>query len=199
MTTYGSCSSAKVSIRPKRLHSRRSPAGSSPGHARWPGVSPRCVAAFAAAPAGVDGHGATAFAIAQQLDAAVEEAAAAVERQHTDELEAFDAEMERLGYAERDAQRMRRRIDERHKRETRRTRIDLLLEGVTAIESVYRDVLASPAPALNSDRPGLRLAPRAAAAALDACHRTREAFLINEKGLLRLIALLMELPPAGTA
>ncbi len=155
--------------------------------------------AFAAAPARVDGHGATAFSIAQQLDAAVEEAAAAVERQHTDELEAFGAEMERLGYAERDAQRMRRRIDERHKRETRRTRIDLLLEGVTAIESVYRDVLASPAPALNSDRPALRLAPRAAAAALDACHRTREAFLINEKGLLRLIALLMELPPAGTA
>ena len=54
--------------------------------------------------------------------------------------------MERLGYAERDAQRLRRRIEERHKREVRRTRIDLLLEGVTAIETVYRDALARPAP-----------------------------------------------------
>src|SRR6185437_8952080 len=87
-------------------------------------------AAFAAVPARVDGYGATAFAIAQELDAVVDEAAAAVERQHKDELEAFDAEMGRLGYEEREAYRMRRRIDERHKRETRRTRIDLLLEGV---------------------------------------------------------------------
>ena len=77
---------------------------------------------------------------------------------------------------------MRRRIDERHKRETRRTRIDLLLEGVTAIETVYRDVLAAPAPALNRDRPALAVTPRAAAAALDACREAREAFLINEKG-----------------
>jgi hypothetical protein len=35
-------------------------------------------------------------------------------------------------------------------------RIDLLLEGVTAIESVYRDVLASPLP-LNLDRPALHV------------------------------------------
>ena len=62
-------------------------------------------AAFASAPARVDGYGATALAIAQELDAAVEEAAAAVERQHKEELAAFDAEMERLGYSERDAQR----------------------------------------------------------------------------------------------
>jgi len=115
---------------------------------------------FALAPARVDGYGATAFAIAQELDAAVEAAATAVDRQQKEELEAFDAEMERLGYAERDAARMRRRIDERHKRETRRTRIDLLLEGVTAIESVYRDTLAVPAPALNADRPALHVTPR---------------------------------------
>jgi DNA polymerase-3 subunit delta' len=156
-------------------------------------------AAFASAPARVDGYGATAFAIAQELDAAVEAAATAVDRQQTEELEAFDAEMERLGYAERDAARMRRRIDERHKRETRRTRIDLLLEGVTAIESVYRDTLAVPAPALNADRPALHVTPRAAAAALDACHEAREAFLVNEKGLMRITALLMSLPSAGSA
>ena len=54
---------------------------------------------------------------------------------------------------------------------------------MTAIESVYRDTLAAPAPALNADRPALRVTPRAAAAALDACHEAREAFLINEKGV----------------
>jgi DNA polymerase-3 subunit delta' len=156
-------------------------------------------AAFASAPARVDGYGATALTIAHELDAAVDEAAAAVELQHREELEAFDAEMERLGYAERESQRMRRRIDERHKRETRRTRIDVLLEGVTAIESVYRDALAAPSPPLNSDRPALRVPARSAAAALDACHEAREAFLITEKGVVRLVALLLALPPAGTS
>jgi len=155
--------------------------------------------AFASAPARVDGYGASAFAIAQELDAAVDAAAAEVEHQQKDEVAAFDAEMERLGYSDRDAQRMRRRIDERHKRETRRTRIDLLIEGVTAIESVYRDVLATPAPALNAEQAGPRITPRAAAAALDACRAAREAFLINEKGLVRLIAVLMALPTPGTA
>ena len=155
--------------------------------------------AFAGAPARVDGYGATALTIAQELDGQVDEAAAAVDRQQQEELALFDAEMERLGYSEREAQRMRRRIDERHKRETRRTRIDLLVEGVTAIESVYRDVLADPAPPLNGDRPRLGVPPRAAAAALDECRRAREAFLINEKGVVRLVALLMELPTAGTA
>jgi DNA polymerase III subunit delta' len=156
-------------------------------------------AGFASVPSRVDGYGATAFALAQELDGLVDEAAAAIDRQHKEELEAFDAEMERLGYEEREAYRMRRRIDERHKRETRRTRIDLLLEGVTAIESVYRDALAAPAPALNGDLVALRTTPRAAAAALDACHEAREAFLINEKGLVRLVSLFMTLPAAGTA
>ncbi len=145
-------------------------------------------AAFASAPARVDGRGATALALAEELDAAVEAAAATVAARQHEELEAFDAEMERLGYEQREAQRLRRRIEERHKRETRRTRIDLLVEGVTAIEGVYRDALeASPSATVH-------VSPRAAAAALDACREAREAFLINEKGVMRLVALLMALP-----
>ena len=99
--------------------------------------------------------------------------------------------MERYGYSDRDAQRMRRRLDERHKREARRTRIDLLLEGVTAIESVYRDVLAAPAPPLNRDRPALALHAAGRGRGARACRDAREAFTINEKGLVRLIALCM--------
>jgi DNA polymerase-3 subunit delta' len=153
--------------------------------------------AFAAAPRRVDGYGATALTIAQELDGAVSAAAAAVDERQAEELAAFDAEMERLGYEKRDAQRLRRRIEERHKREQRRTRIDLLLEGVTAIETVYRDVLAAPAPALNAGT-RLSVSPRAAAEALDACRTAREAFPINEKGIMRLVALLLSCPPAGT-
>jgi DNA polymerase III subunit delta' len=156
-------------------------------------------AAFASAPARVDGYGATALTVAQELDGVVNEAAAAVDLQHKEELEEFDADMQRMGYEERDAYRMRRRVDERHKREARRTRIDLLLEGVTAIESVYRDALAAPAPPLNSDRPAVHVTARGAAGALDACHEARDAFLVNEKGVMRLVALLLALPPAGTA
>ena len=71
-----------------------------------------------------------------------------------------------------------------------------MLEGVTALETVYRDALGDPAPALNRDRPRVSVVPRAAAGALDACRAAREAFLINEKGLVRLTHLLLSLPPA---
>jgi DNA polymerase-3 subunit delta' len=155
--------------------------------------------AFSSAPARVDGTGATSLALAEELDRAVDAAADAAAQRHVAELAHFDAEMERLGYTDRDAQRLRRRVEERQRREARRTRIDLLIEGVTAIESVYRDVLANPAPPLNADHARLHVAPRLAAAALDACREAREAFPINEKGIVRLAYLLMTLPPAGVA
>jgi DNA polymerase-3 subunit delta' len=155
--------------------------------------------AFAAVPARIDGTGARALALAEELDAAVDTAAAAVAQQHTAELEGFDAEMERYGYSDRDAQRMRKALAAKHQREARRARIDLLLEGVTAIESVYRDALVAPEPALNADRPPLALPARACGEAIDACREAREAFTINEKGLTRLVALLMALPPAAGA
>jgi len=151
----------------------------------------------ASVPQRVTGTGANAVALAEELDAAVEAAAAQVAQRHADELARFDAEMERYGYSDRDAQRLRRRIDERHKREARRVRIDLLLEAVTAIETVYRDALAAGAPPLNADRPPVAVSARAAAAALDACREAREAFVVNEKGIVRLVALVMALPPAA--
>jgi DNA polymerase-3 subunit delta' len=154
-------------------------------------------ATFAATPAQINGTGARALALAEQLDAAVERAAATVAERHAAELAEFDTEMERSGYSERDAQRMRKLVAARHTREARGTRIDLLLEGVTAIESVYRDVLVAPEPALNADQERVAVSARAAAEAIDACRVAREAFAINEKGLIRLISLLMALPPAS--
>ena len=91
---------------------------------------------------------------------------------------------------------MRRRIEERHKREARRTRIDLLLEGVTAIETVYRDALAAPAPAAEPRSAARSRSPRGPRPRRSSVPRgTREAFPINEKGLVRLIALCLALPP----
>lgn len=153
--------------------------------------------AFATAPSRLDGTGATAARVADDLAAVVEAAAAQVAERHQRELGEFDADMERHGYSDREATRMRRRLEERHKRETRRARIDLLLEGVTAIETVYRDALVAPADPLNADLPLMAVQPRAAAAAFDACRRAREAFMVNEKGLVQLQHLLCSLPPAA--
>lgn len=151
----------------------------------------------ASVPRRVTGTGANAVALAEEIDAAAEAAAAQVAQRHADELAEFDAEMERYGYVERDAQRLRRQIEQRQKREARRARIDLLLEAVTAIETVYRDVLAAGVPPLNADLPPVAVSARSAAAALDACREAREALLVNEKGIVRLVALVMALPPAA--
>jgi DNA polymerase-3 subunit delta' len=156
-------------------------------------------AAFAAAPARVDGTGGTAARIADELDAVIDDAAATVGRRHAKELTEFDADMERHGYSDRDAQRLRRRLEDRQRREVRRVRIDLLTEGVTAIESVYRDALGAPALPLNTDLAPLVVSPRAVGPALDACREAREAFLVNEKGLVRLQYLLLSLPAPGGA
>ena len=154
-------------------------------------------AEFAAAPARVDGSGGTAHVVAADLEAAVEAAVASVEARHEQEQKTFEADIERLGYAGRDAQRLRKRLEERQKRESRRARIDALEEGVTAIETVYRDSLATPAPPLNTDRAPVAVHARAAAAALDACRDARQALAMNEKGALHIQHLLLRLPPAG--
>jgi DNA polymerase-3 subunit delta' len=152
---------------------------------------------FASIPARVTGTGANALALAEDMNAAVDAAAEEVARRHAAELTEFDEEMERHGYGDREVQRMRRRIDERHKREARRTRIDLLIEGVTAIESVYRDALAIGAAELNHDRDRLTVSARSAVEALEASRAAREAFTINEKGLVRLTSLVFSLPPVA--
>ena len=58
------------------------------------------------------------------------------------ELDELEEEIERRQYAPRTAQAMRKRVTDRQKREARRLRVDAVLEGITAIESVYRDALA---------------------------------------------------------
>ena len=64
------------------------------------------------------------------------------------------------------------------------------------MEATYRDALAGPGHALNADLPALSVTPRGAVAALEACRAAREAFLLHEKGVVRLQYLLMSLPAA---
>jgi DNA polymerase-3 subunit delta' len=166
---------------------------------RLAGPAARVRRGFAAAPSIVDGTGATAAQLAAELDAEITDAIEHVIDGHKQELAAFEADMERQGYQPREAQRLRRRIEERQKREAVRARRDLLLEGVTAIECTYRDAMASGAPALNSDVGPIGVSAPSAAAALDACREAREAYLVHEKGLVRLQYLLLSLPPAAAS
>lgn len=151
---------------------------------------------LANAPTRVDGHAATAMAIVSDLEDALDDVTKATEARQAGELKALDAEMERLGYEARIAQGRKRRLAERHKRELTRLRRDVLLEGVTAVESVYRDALDGAQP-IGAGRPPT-VAPMAATNALAACRRAREALLANEKGALHVLRLLLALPlPSG--
>ena len=109
------------------------------------------------------------------------------------------SELEAAGYPDRAQRAQLRRLEEQHKRAHRRARTDALLEGITALETVYRDALAGPgAEPLNLDREVLALSPRGAAAALDACREARQALAeFNPNETLLLERLLLHLPAAG--
>jgi DNA polymerase III subunit delta' len=155
--------------------------------------------AFAVAPSIVDGTGSTAVRLAAELDVEITAAIEQLSAQHAEELVIFEADMERQGYQAREAQRLRRRIEERQKRKAVRARRELLLEGITAIECTYRDALAGVDLAVNTDVTPIGVTARGAADALDACREAREAFLVHEKGVVRLQYLLMSLPPAAVS
>ena len=68
-----------------------------------PARSRRCARSFAEAPSRVDGTGATRSRSPSISAAPSTSAAEAVDQRHEEELEDFDAELERLGYSDRDA------------------------------------------------------------------------------------------------
>lgn len=156
--------------------------------------------AFVDVPARVDGTGATAIQLAEGLGEVVKDTLAGLETEQEADLEELEAEIERRQYAPRTATAMRKRVTDRQRREARRARTDAVLEGITAIESVYRDALADGVPALNLDRDRLQVNPAGAAAALDACREARAAFEFNPNEGLLLERLLLHLPAvAATA
>jgi DNA polymerase III subunit delta' len=151
-------------------------------------------AAFADAVSRVDGSGGVAMMLAEELVAAVQDALAARKEEHEREAEELDREIEARGYPERAANRMRRKLAERHARHERFERRQLLVEGFTAMESVYRDALAAPEQPLNLDRPVPPVRPADAARAVDLCRQAREAFEFNPNESLLIEWLLLQLP-----
>jgi len=155
--------------------------------------------AFVAVAAGVDGTGAAVAQHAERVQDAMQLALGGLEQAQVTETEQLAIDLEAAGYPERTRRAQLRRLEERHKRAHRRARIDALLEGITALETVYRDALAgSPAERLNTDREVLELEPRAAAGALDACRAARQAIAeFNPNETLLVERLFLHLPPAG--
>jgi hypothetical protein len=90
------------------------------------------------------------------------------------------------------------RLADRHKREHRAARRRALAEGIAALESLYRDVLAGDgAPRRNLDRAPLAVDPSAATVALAACAAARDALERNPNEGLLVERLLVSLPAAN--
>ncbi len=143
----------------------------------------------------LDGSGASVLRVVGRLEEAVAADLEGLRARLEAEGEELEAEIERSGYPDRTAQAMRRRLGDAHRRRDRKSRTDALVEGITALETVYRDALAPDAPARNVDQRALDLDPRRAAAALDACRVARDALAeYNPNETLLLERLVFQLP-----
>lgn len=172
-------------------------AGGSLGRARLlAGDYSNLRAAFADAPAHADGTGAGALRLAERLGAAVEDALGAVKAEHEGELDSLDARLDAAGYVDRTANRLRQRRREQLRLRERSARREAMMEGLVALESVYRDTLAGGIVARNLDRPVLPVDPNAAARALEVIAEARRAFEFNPNEALLLEWVMLSLPPA---
>jgi len=143
----------------------------------------------------LDGSGAAAAKGADRLDDALRTYLETLEAQLDAEETALRDEMDALGYDDRTVQRLVRRLAEQHKRRLRRARREALVEGITAIETLYRDALAGPGgPRTDPSAPAPQADPRASVRALDACRDARQALEHNPNEGLLLERLLLHLP-----
>jgi DNA polymerase-3 subunit delta' len=163
--------------------------------ARLVPVRDACIAAAAT----LDGTGAS---VAEQIDAiqeALREATAELEAAQAEETIRLEAELEAAGFADRTRRAQLRRLADRHRRTHRYFRTEAIVEGITALEAVYRDVLAPNSRPLTSG-PRLVLDPRACSRALDACRAARQALMEhNPNETLLLERLLLHLPAGRRA
>jgi DNA polymerase-3 subunit delta' len=152
--------------------------------------------AFVTAAARLDGSGGAVAAHVAAVREAMQGAMHDLEAAHAEETAALGTELEVAGYPNRVARAQLRRLADQHKRVHRHARTELLIEGITALETVYRDALAgADAPVLNIDRPLLAVGPRACAAALDACRAARQMLVEhNPNETLLLERLFLHLP-----
>jgi DNA polymerase III subunit delta' len=154
--------------------------------------------AFVSATAALDGSGSVVAAHVAAVQEAMQGAMSDLEVAHAEETASLTTELEQAGYPDRVARAQLRRLGDQQKRADRHARTELLLEGITALESVYRDALAGPdAPVLNVDRPALAIDARACGTALDACRAARQVLVEhNPNETLLLERLFLHLPAA---
>lgn len=152
--------------------------------------------AFVAATASLDGTGAAVVSQFEFLQESVKAAVADLEATQATETADLETALDAAGYLDRTRRAQLRRLEEHHKRVHRHARAEALIEGITALETVYRDALAgATVPALNVDRAPLSLDARACGGALDACRDARQALIEhNPNESLMLERLLLHLP-----
>lgn len=135
-------------------------------------------------PRRLDGTGAAASVVASELVELIASAGVdALTARHEAELAALDERVALLGA--RGAG--RRQLDDRHKREVRRLRMDELRFGLATLQGAYRDALMTGSVAATD-----------AIAAVDAIHAAVESLIRNPNETLLLQALLVRLPGLAT-
>lgn len=158
-------------------------AGGSLSRARLLARDPEVVArrdAWYAAPTRLDGTGATAAAVADELLTSIDALLAPLAAMHAEEMERFLAGFEAAGVEPRKGD--LKRLEDRHKREQRRVRVDELRSGLATLVGRYRDELAAGGPSEDF--------VSAAEAVQELCDR----FVFNPNEGLQLRALMVGLP-----
>jgi DNA polymerase-3 subunit delta' len=144
-----------------------------------------------AVPAQLDGHGATAGALARELLEATDSALEPLRARHAGELAALEAEAESMG--ERGVP-GRKDLSERQHREERRWRTDELRTGLGVLARTYRDRLAG---AATGSGPGTAEAALGCEAAISLVNDAAASFTHNPNETLLLEALLVRLGRVG--
>jgi DNA polymerase-3 subunit delta' len=144
-----------------------------------------------AVPSRLDGHGATAGALARQLLEGAESALEPLRVRHAAELAALDAEAESMG--ERSAA-GRKELTERQHREERRWRTAELRTGLGVLARTYRDRLAG---AAATNGPGTTEAALGCEAAISLVNAASASLKRNPNETLLLEALLTRLGRVG--
>jgi DNA polymerase III subunit delta' len=135
--------------------------------------------AFAEVPRRLDGTGATVVRLAEELLARIDEAAAPLAERHAGEVAELEARIQLLG--ERGSG--RKLLEDRHKRELRRHRVDELRAGLAVLAGSYRDALAAGGPR-----------PESLIGAVERIYKAIDAFEHNPNEALLLQSLLWSLP-----
>lgn len=136
--------------------------------------------AFATIPRRLDGTGTNVVALVTELNTLIEAAAAPMATRQAAEAVALEARVTAVG--ERGSG--RKQLEERHKRELRRHRIDELRSGLAVMAGTYRDALVA----------NHLARPEAAVHAVHRIHVALESLDRNPNETLLLQALLLDLP-----